>query len=129
MDNKYITYYINMNKAVSATTSLVPSTETSSSAETQSYRSPSNKTLEHAVKLAIVEDKPIMMDYWTGSIDKTVLIGVNNDDAKQRMLVRSEEEYTSPIHKIYKIDGDYILMTENSIYVVDNKIPIKRISS
>lgn len=112
-----------MSKAVSAT----PSPETTS--ETQSYRSPSNKTLEHAVKLAIVEDKPIMMDYWTGSIDKSVLIGVNNDDAKQKMLVRSEEEYTSPISKIYKIDDDYIIMTENSIYIVDAKIPTKRISS
>ena len=32
------------------------------------YRLPENNTLQHAVKLAIVEDKPVMMDYWTNSI-------------------------------------------------------------
>jgi len=29
------------------------------------YRLPEATTLQHAVKLSIVEDKPIMMDYWT----------------------------------------------------------------
>ena len=34
------------------------------------YRLPSDVTLKHAVKLSIVEDKPIMLDYWTSSLDK-----------------------------------------------------------
>jgi hypothetical protein len=42
-----------------------------------SYRLPSNVCLTHAMKLAIVEDKPIMMDYWTASLDKSVIIGVS----------------------------------------------------
>ena len=29
--------------------------------------------MNHAIKLAIVEDKPIMMDYWTASLDKSVV--------------------------------------------------------
>jgi len=93
------------------------------------YRLPDNTTLQHAIKLAIVEDKPIMMDYWTNSLDKTVLIGVKDDDTKEKILVRSEEEYTSPISKIYKVSGEYIIMTENSIYIVDVNIPTKRIST
>ena len=28
------------------------------------YRLPSDVTLKHAAKLSIVEDKPIMLDYW-----------------------------------------------------------------
>ena len=92
------------------------------------YRLPDNTTLQHAIKLAIVEDKPIMMDYWTNSLDKTVLIGVK-DDTKEKILVRSEEEYTSPISKIYKVSGEYIVITENSIYIVDVNIPTKRISA
>jgi hypothetical protein len=99
------------------------------STDSASYRSPSAKTMEHAVKLAIVEDKPIMMDYWTGSLDKTVLIGVRDDETKEKILVRSEEEYTSPVAKIYKIEEEFIIMTENSIYIVDSKIPTKRISA
>jgi hypothetical protein len=90
------------------------------------YRLPENTTLQHAVKLSIVEDKPILMDYWTNSLKKTILIGVKDD--KEKLLVKSEEEYTSPIAKILKVGKEYIVMTENSIYLVDVEIPIKRIS-
>lgn len=91
------------------------------------YRLPENNTLQHAAKLAIVEDKPIMLDYWTNSLDKAVLIGVK--DNQEKLLVKSEEEYTSPISKIYKVGKEYIIITENSIYLVDVDIPTKRISS
>lgn len=91
------------------------------------YRLPENTTLQHAAKLAIVEDKPIMLDYWTNSLDKTVLIGVKEN--KEKLLVKSEEEYTSPVSKIFKVGKEYIVMTENSIYIVDVDIPTKRISN
>ena len=91
------------------------------------YRLPENTTLQHATKLAIVEDKPIMMDYWTNSLDKTVIIGVK--ESKEKLLVKSEDEYTSPIAKIFKVGKEYIVMTENSIYIVDVEIPTKRISA
>lgn len=91
------------------------------------YRLPENNTLQHAAKLSIVEDKPIMMDYWTSSLDKSVLIGVKEN--QEKLLVKSEEEYTSPVSKIYKVGKEYIIVTENSIYLVDVEIPTKRISS
>jgi hypothetical protein len=92
------------------------------------YRLPEKSTLEHAAKLSIVEDKPIMLDYWTQSLDKTVLIGVKEEN-QEKLLVKSEEEYTSPIAKIYKVGKEYIIMTENSIYIVDVEIPTKKISA
>ena len=91
------------------------------------YRLPENTTMQHAVKLAIVEDKPIMLDYWANSLDKSVLIGVKEN--QEKLLVKSEEEYTSPISKIYKVGTEYIIVTENSIYLVDVNIPTKRISA
>lgn len=91
------------------------------------YRLPDATTLQHAIKLAIVEDKPVLMDYWTASLDKSALIGVKSDNEK--LLVKSEEEYTSPIAKIFKVGKEYIVMTENSIYIVDLAIPTKRISA
>ena len=33
------------------------------------YRLPGVTTLQHCAKLGIVEDKPIMFDYWTASCD------------------------------------------------------------
>jgi len=99
----------------------------SSQSETSSFRLPDIKTLQHASKLAIVDDKPIMLDYWNDSLEKTVLIGVKEN--QEKLLVKSEEEYTSPIVKIYKTGSEYIIATENSIYLVDVQIPTKRISS
>jgi len=96
------------------------------SAAGASYRLPSNVCISHAMKLAIVEDKPIMMDYWTASLDKSVIIGVGEN--KEKLLVKSEDEYTSTIAKIYKVETEYIIMTENSIYIVSNDIPTKRIN-
>ena len=101
-------------------------TKDSSAAAGASYRLPSNVCVSHAMKLAIVEDKPIMMDYWTASLDKSVIIGVGEN--KEKLLVKSEDEYTSTIAKIYKVETEYIIMTENSIYIVSNDIPTKRIN-
>jgi len=91
------------------------------------YRLPEITTLQHAAKLSIVEDKPIMLDYWTESLERKVLIGVK--ETQEKLLVKNEEEYTSPISKIYKVGKEYIIMTENSIYIVDVEIPTKRISA
>jgi hypothetical protein len=109
-------------------TQLQPQKETVEVKSGDGYRLPEVKTLQHAVKLSIVEDKPIMMDYWTNSLEKTVLIGVKEDN-QEKLLVKSEEEYTSPISKIYKVGREYIIITENSIYIVDLEIPTKKISS
>jgi|TARA_B100000795_G_scaffold269948_2_gene261302 hypothetical protein len=90
------------------------------------YRLPGDTTLKHVAKLGVVEDKPIMMDYWAASCDKKVLIGVRENGEK--LLVKSEDEYTSPVTKIYKVDREYIIITENSIYLVSSEIDTKRIS-
>jgi hypothetical protein len=92
----------------------------------QQYASPGNQCLQHCVKIAIVDDKPIMLDYWTDSLNNKVLIGVRENGEK--LLVKSEDEYTSPIEKIYKIDSEYIIVTENSLYIVSASISTKRIS-
>ena len=91
-----------------------------------SYRLPSDTSLKHAAKLAIVEDKPILLDYWTSSLDKKALVGVK--DSGEKLLVKSEDEYTSPIAKFYKSGTEYIIITENSIYVVSSDIPTRKIS-
>ena len=90
------------------------------------YRLPDKVTLENSVKWAMIEDRPIMMDYWADSLEKKVMIGVREN--QEKLLVKNPEEYTSPIVKIFKHNADYIVMTENSIYLVDSTIPIRRIS-
>ena len=91
------------------------------------YRLPSDSTLQNATKLSIVEDKPVMFDYWTDSLDKKALIGVR-EGTGEKLLVKSAEEYTSPIAKFYKSMTEYIVITENSIYIVASDIPTRKIS-
>ncbi len=101
---------------------LKTTTKTSES----NYRLPSDVTLRHACKLSIVEDKPVMMDYWTASLDKKALVGAKTTGEK--LLVKSEDEYTSGISKFYKSAEEYIIITENSIYIVSSDIPTRKIS-
>jgi hypothetical protein len=68
-----------------------------------------------------------MLDYWVDShAGGKVMIGVK--ESEEKILVRSEEQYTSPISKVYKVGDEFILITENSIYLVSAKIPTKKIS-
>ena len=88
---------------------------------------PSQKVMQHACKLACTNDKPIMLDYWVDSHSSgKVMIGVRSNEEK--ILLRSEEEYTSPITKVYKVAEEFILITENSIYVVSAKIQSRKIN-
>ena len=99
---------------------------TSSSSSGSSFRMPSHLCMQHAAKLGIVEDRPIMLDYWTLSLEKKVIIGVKENGEK--LLVKSEDEYTSPVSKIFKIETEYIILTENSIYIVSSDIQSNRIN-
>ena len=114
------------NTTTVASSSAVTSSAATSSAAASNYRLPSDVTLQHASKLAIVEDKPIMLDYWTASVDKKALVGVR--ESGEKLLVKSAEEYTSPIAKFYKSVTEYIIITENSIYIVSSDIPTRKIS-
>jgi len=98
----------------------------SGTAASFNYRLPSDVTMKHASKLAIVEDKPIMLDYWAPSLDKKALVGARENGEK--LLVKSEDEYTSTIQKFYKSGTEYIIITENSIYLVASDIPTRKIS-
>ena len=89
-------------------------------------RLPSAKTLQHASKICIVEDRPIMLDYWAESLESKIIIGVKEDGDK--LLVKSEDEYTSTIVKIFKVESDYIILTENSLYIVDAACQSRKIS-
>lgn len=100
----------------------------SDSTNEQNFQLPPSGIFGPVSKIAILEDKPIMLDYWVDSLNtsSTIIIGVRENGEK--LLVKSSEEYTSPIGKIYKLEDCYICVTENSIYVVSANIKTKRVS-
>lgn len=88
---------------------------------------PNEKTLLHAVRIALEQDKPIMMDYYVPTRDGSAFLG-EDVTTKEKSLVKSAEEYTSPIQKVFGTKTEYIIVTENSIYIVAGTIKKKNIS-
>jgi hypothetical protein len=78
---------------------------------------PSEKAMKHAARVAIEQDKPIMLDYYNETRDGKAFMG-EDSKTKEKMLVRSEEEYTSLIQKIFKVGDDFVAVTENSVYII-----------
>ena len=85
---------------------------------------PSATVLLRAAQVSIDEDKPIYFDYYRDSLEKKCCIGVQGTT---KYLVKSNDEYTSTIQTVFKCDTCFVVMTENSLYVVDASIPIKRV--
>jgi hypothetical protein len=89
---------------------------------------PSPQTLVQAAKLAMQQDKAIQMDYYLDTHQGRAFLGEDTDN-NEKMLVKSGEEFTSLIQKIYKVQTDFIILTENSIYIVSGNIQKRRIKA
>jgi hypothetical protein len=90
------------------------------------YNIISPATLVQAAKLAMAQDNPIRLDYYADSCNGKAFMG-EDGETKEKMLVKSSEEFTSIILKTYKVAEDYIVLTENSIYIVNGKLQKRRI--
>ena len=82
--------------------------------------------MAQAAKIAVEQDRPIYLDYFNDSLEKKCCVGVQGNT---KMLVKSDTEYTSPIESIMRIKEEktWLVMTENSLYIVHADIPVKRI--
>lgn len=89
---------------------------------------PSATVMAQAAKIALDNDRPIYLDYYNDSVEKKCCIGVQGNS---KFLVKSDTEYTSPIENIMRIKEEkaYIVLTENSLYIVSAEIPVKKILS
>jgi hypothetical protein len=84
--------------------------------------------MAQAAKIAVEQDRPMYLDYYNDSLEKKCCIGVQGNT---KFLVKSDTEYTSPIESIMRIKEEkaYLVVTENSLYIVSADIPVKRIVS
>ena len=89
---------------------------------------PCSSVLLQAAKLAMAQDKPIQLDYYADTVSGSAFMG-EDSESMEKMLVKSGDEFTSLIQKVYKVGDDYIIMTENSIYIVSGKIQKRRIQA
>ena len=89
---------------------------------------PSAQTLSHAARIAIQQDKPIMLDYYVESLDGKAFMG-EDAETKEKVLIKSSDEFTSMVQKVYKVQDDFIILTENSLYIISAKIEKRRIQA
>ncbi len=84
-------------------------------------------TLQHAARIAIQHDRPIMLDYYVDTATGKAFIG-EDIDTKEKVLVKSKDEFTSSVQRSFRVGEDFIILTENSLYIVNGMIGKKRIS-
>jgi len=113
------------NTVSNSTTSTTSSTNATTNASTELL--PGSKVLLTASKLAIEQDKAIMLDYYRESANKTAFLA-EDPKTKERVLIKSKEEFTSLVSKLYKVDEDFIVVTENSLYIVSGKLDKRSIN-
>jgi hypothetical protein len=90
---------------------------------------PNATCLVQAAKLAIQQDKPIQLDYYVATATGKAFLGEDSDTKdKDKVLVKSKEEFTSLVKKLYKVGDDFLILTENSIYVVSGKIQKRKVN-
>jgi hypothetical protein len=119
------------NSSASKTCKNLPIPEQNmSSVVAAEIAAPCDKTLKNAARIAIEQDKPIMLDYYMDTREGRAFLG-EDPATKEKMLVRSEDEYTSMIKRILKVADadDYIVITENSIYIIAGTTKKKSIST
>lgn len=114
-----------MSTTTASATAATPATQQPSA---QQEVLPAATTLLHAARLCIQQDKPILLDYYVDSVSGKAFMG-EDPETKEKMLVKSQEEFTSLIGKIYKVAEDFIVVTENSIYIISGKIQKRRINA
>lgn len=83
---------------------------------------PCSQTLEQASKLAIKLQKAIDFYFYVDSLKGNVCIASNDDD---KIIYKNNEEHTSPIQNTYKVNDEFLVVTENTIYVISAKTRIK----
>ena len=104
-----------------------PSTAATATSAASAEILPSAQSLLQACKLAIEQDRAIMLDYYRQTASGTAFLG-EDPETKERILVKSKEEFTSLIKKLYKVGEDFIILTENSLYIVSGKIQKRKVS-
>ena len=76
---------------------------------------PCDKTLSQAAKLSIKVSKPICFYFYIDSCKGQAQIVSHEGD---KIVYKNNDEHTSPIKNTYKVGNEYLVVTENTIYVL-----------
>lgn len=85
----------------------------------------SEDTLNKAFKLSLKFTKPIDTYFYLDSCRGNVCI---LNDSDEMVIFKNEDEHTSPILKIFKSGEQFIVMTENTIYLLSANTPMRNLN-
>ena len=94
----------------------------SGSAPSSSLTLPTDKTLLQATKLALKTKKPICFYFYIDSLKGKITIVSDGED---RVIFKNDDEHTSPILNTYKSENCYIVVTENTIYIISAETQVR----
>ena len=83
---------------------------------------PAPDTLQQACKLSIKLQKPMCFYFYVDSLKGNICIASNDDE---KIIFKTNDEHTSTIQNTYKVNDEYLVVTENTIYVISAKTQIK----
>ena len=83
---------------------------------------PIEKTLLQATKLALKTKKPVCFYFYLDSLKGKITIVSDGED---RVIFKNEDEHTSPILNTYKSENCYIVVTENTIYIISSETQVR----
>ena len=84
---------------------------------------PCINTLNNAAKLSIKFGRPLDFYFYIDSCRGNAQI-VNAEGEK--IIYKNNEEHTSPIKHTYKTDNEYLIVTENTIYIISSNTSVSK---
>jgi hypothetical protein len=92
-------------------------------------RYPTEEAMMKSMRICLEKDKPINMSFWMDSLKKTLCMLYTREN--EFILSKSDnineaDEYSSSIVNRYTVGEDLICETENSLYIVDARLPEKK---
>lgn len=85
---------------------------------------PSAETLVKAMKLSLKLAKPLDFYFYEESCRDGVCI---MHDGEDMVIYKNDDERTSPVSKTFKSEDQFIVITENSIYIISAQTPIRNL--
>lgn len=85
---------------------------------------PSEATLLKAFKLSLKLTKPLDTYFYVDSYRNNVCI---MNDGEEMIIYKNDDEHTSPILKVFNSENNYIVVTTNTIYILNGDTEIKNV--
>lgn len=85
---------------------------------------PSADTLVKAMKLSLKLAKPLDFYFYEESCRDGICI---MHDGEDMVIYKNDDERTSPISKTFKSEEQFIVITENTIYIISANTPIRNL--